>query len=96
VRGSERDLVIDGGLGVRATREALPWLFERDGVLFSGDALYDGALLDTLPGSDVGAYLSTIRALSTLDVRVVHAGHNDSFGRERLRALCDAYLARRR
>jgi glyoxylase-like metal-dependent hydrolase (beta-lactamase superfamily II) len=70
-------------------------LDEHDGVLFSGDAIYEGTLLDTLPGSDAARYVTTIRALSELDVRVVHAGHNDSFGPADLRSLCDAYLARR-
>ena len=33
LRGSERDLVVDSGLGVASLRTALPWLFERDPVL---------------------------------------------------------------
>jgi glyoxylase-like metal-dependent hydrolase (beta-lactamase superfamily II) len=77
------------------SRGSIGLLDQHQGVLFSGDALYDGTLLDGLPGSDVAAYVTTIRMLRDLDVRVVHAGHNDSFGRERLRSLCDAYLARR-
>lgn len=70
-------------------------LDERDGVLFSGDAIYDGVLLDDLDGSDIGGYVTTIRTLREHDVRTVHAGHNESFGPERLRSLCDAYLAQR-
>jgi glyoxylase-like metal-dependent hydrolase (beta-lactamase superfamily II) len=70
-------------------------LDEHDGVLFSGDAIYDGVLLDDLDGSDVGEYVTTIRKLRELDVRTVHGGHNESFGPEHLRSLCDAYLARR-
>lgn len=65
------------------------------GVLFSGDAVYDGPLLDELPGSDVGAYVATMKRLRELPVDVVHAGHDPSFGRARLRELCDAYLATR-
>lgn len=65
------------------------------GTLFSGDAVYDGPLLDELPGSDIPGYVSTMKRLRELPVRVVHAGHDPSFGRERLRELCDAYLARR-
>jgi glyoxylase-like metal-dependent hydrolase (beta-lactamase superfamily II) len=63
------------------------------GVLFSGDALYDGPLLDQLDGSDAGDYLRTIERLRELPVTVVHGGHERSFGRDRLVALCDAYLA---
>lgn len=65
------------------------------GVLFSGDALYDGPLLDELDGSDVDAYLATIRRLRRLPVEVVHGGHEPSFGRARLIELCDRYLAAR-
>ncbi len=32
-RGSDRDLVVDAGLGIVCLREALPWLFENDPVL---------------------------------------------------------------
>ena len=64
------------------------------GVLFSGDAVYDGPLLDGLDGSDTVAYVTTMRRLRDLPVRVVHGGHEPSFGRERLIELCDAYLAR--
>jgi glyoxylase-like metal-dependent hydrolase (beta-lactamase superfamily II) len=65
------------------------------GILFSGDAVYDGPLLDQLYGSDVPAYIKTMRRLRELPVRVVHGGHDPSFGRERLVELVDAYLARR-
>ena len=64
------------------------------GILFSGDAVYDGPLLDGLDGSDIGAYVATMGRLRDLPVRVVHAGHERSFGRERLIELCDTYLAR--
>lgn len=62
------------------------------GTLFSGDAVYDGPLLDALPGSDVSAYLRTVERLRLLPVRVVHGGHDASFGRERLLKLLDDYV----
>jgi glyoxylase-like metal-dependent hydrolase (beta-lactamase superfamily II) len=65
------------------------------GVLFSGDAIYDGALLDDLPGSDRGDYVRTMKRLLQLPVTVVHGGHEPSFGRERLREIALAYLAAR-
>ena len=67
----------------------------RSATLFSGDAIYDGPLLDELPGSDIHTYVATMKRLRELPVNVVHAGHEPSFGRERLVELCDAYLARR-
>ena len=57
--------------------------------------VYDGPLLDELDGSDIDDYCATMRRLRDLPVRVVHAGHEPSFGRARLVELCDAYLARR-
>ena len=65
------------------------------GTLFSGDAVYDGPLLDMLPESDIAHYLETMKRLRDLPVTVVHAGHEPSFGRERLRELADEYLSQR-
>jgi len=62
------------------------------GVLFSGDAVYDGPLLDELPGSDIPTYVNTMKRLLELPITVVHAGHDPSFGRERLRELARAYI----
>jgi glyoxylase-like metal-dependent hydrolase (beta-lactamase superfamily II) len=66
------------------------------GTLFSGDAVYDGPLLDELDGSDIDDYLATMERLGALPVSVVHAGHEPSFGRRRLVELCDAFTTRRR
>ncbi|WP_160288299.1 MBL fold metallo-hydrolase [Pseudomonas knackmussii] len=69
-------------------------LLERaSGTLFSGDAVYDAGLLDQIPGADVPTYRRTMQRLRELPVTQVHAGHEASFGRERLRELADAYLA---
>lgn len=64
-------------------------------TLFAGDAIYDGQLLDELPDSSIPDYLATMRRLRALPVRVVHAGHEPSFGRERLIELAEAYIAAR-
>jgi glyoxylase-like metal-dependent hydrolase (beta-lactamase superfamily II) len=63
-----------------------------DGTLFSGDVVYEGGLLDSLPGSDPEEYALSLRRLRDLPVRVTHAGHGPSFGRERLHRLIDNYL----
>ena len=62
------------------------------GTLFSGDAVYDGELLDQIPRADVGDYIVTMRRLLDLPVTVVHPGHRSSFGRERLVQLAEGYL----
>jgi glyoxylase-like metal-dependent hydrolase (beta-lactamase superfamily II) len=64
------------------------------GVLFSGDVVYDGELLDALPGSNVEEYVRTMERLLDLPVTVVYPGHDEPFGRERLRELVRAYLRR--
>jgi glyoxylase-like metal-dependent hydrolase (beta-lactamase superfamily II) len=65
------------------------------GILLAGDAVYDDDLVDVLPGSDVAAYVTTIRRLRELPARVVHGGHGESFNRARLVEIADRYLASR-
>jgi glyoxylase-like metal-dependent hydrolase (beta-lactamase superfamily II) len=65
------------------------------GTLFSGDAIYDGPLLDEIAGSDISTYVETMRRLERLPVRVVHGGHDPSFDGRRLRELARDYLERR-
>jgi glyoxylase-like metal-dependent hydrolase (beta-lactamase superfamily II) len=62
------------------------------GTLFSGDAIYNGRLLDRLPGADIAAYCATMRRLRALPVRIVHGGHDEDFGRQRLIEICENYL----
>lgn len=67
----------------------------KTGELFSGDAVYEGVLIDSLPGGSVADYVATMRRLKDLPVTRVHGGHNGSFGRERLAEIADGYLASR-
>lgn len=62
-------------------------------TLFSGDVLYDGLLIDNAWHSDPEIYRESLHRLLDLPVDVVHAGHEASFGRDRLRELVEAYLA---
>ena len=55
----------------------------------------DGPLLDETPDAVIADYVRSVQRLRELPVTVVHAGHDPSFGRERLVELCDAYLAKR-
>lgn len=68
----------------------------KTGTLFSGDAIYDGPLLDELKASSIEDYCLTMDRLMSLPVEVVHAGHDPSFGRDRLHELAGTYLERRR
>jgi glyoxylase-like metal-dependent hydrolase (beta-lactamase superfamily II) len=65
---------------------------ERTGTLFSGDAIYDSALLDTLHHSSIPDYINSFERLRALPISVVHAGHDLSFGRDRLMEITAGYL----
>lgn len=66
------------------------------GILFSGDVVYDGPLIDDCYHSDVADYVASMERLRRLPVRTVHGGHFPSFGRERFVELIDDYLAGKR
>lgn len=68
-------------------------LDERTGEFFSGDAIYQGGLVDDLPGCDIEAYKVTMRRLAELDVDVAHGGHGEKFGKARLHEIAMGYLA---
>jgi glyoxylase-like metal-dependent hydrolase (beta-lactamase superfamily II) len=71
-------------------------LFERStGILLSGDAIYDGPLIDEFPDADIGAYCQTMRRLRSLPVTIVHGGHDPSFSRARMVEIVDRYLEQR-
>lgn len=65
------------------------------GTLFSGDAVYDGPLLDELEDSNIADYCRTMERLLELPVTVVHGGHDPSFGQDTLREIARSYLDRR-
>jgi glyoxylase-like metal-dependent hydrolase (beta-lactamase superfamily II) len=66
---------------------------DETGTLFSGDCVYEsGVLLDELPESNIEEYVASMDRLRDLPVRIVHGGHDDSFGRARLLELIDAYV----
>jgi glyoxylase-like metal-dependent hydrolase (beta-lactamase superfamily II) len=61
--------------------------------LFSGDVIYDGSLIDNAWHSDPDAYAASLQRLREVPIETVYAGHESSFGRDRLLALIDSYLA---
>jgi glyoxylase-like metal-dependent hydrolase (beta-lactamase superfamily II) len=64
-------------------------------ALLSGDAVYEGSLIDALPECDIDAYLTTMEALRHVTIDVVYPGHGRPFARTRLRELAEAYLRKR-
>ncbi len=69
-------------------------LYEKaTGILFSGDVIYDGALIDDLYHSDSEVLAESHARLRELDITTVHGGHFQSFGRDRLGELLDEFAA---
>jgi glyoxylase-like metal-dependent hydrolase (beta-lactamase superfamily II) len=69
-------------------------LFEEgSGILFSGDTVYDGPLIDDAYHSDLGDYIASMKRILDLPVRVIHGGHFPSFDGEKYRELIRAFLA---
>ncbi|HEY6632900.1 MAG TPA: MBL fold metallo-hydrolase [Rhizobiaceae bacterium] len=67
---------------------------ERDGLLFSGDAIYDDTLIDDMWCSNRDDYRATMRRLLDLPVGIVHGGHGACFGEARLKEIAREYLGR--
>jgi glyoxylase-like metal-dependent hydrolase (beta-lactamase superfamily II) len=71
-------------------------LWERSsGSLFSGDAIYDGVIVDNLPGSDVGVYRATMKRIGELPVAQVFGGHNAPMTRAQTLDVVERYLGLR-
>ena len=62
------------------------------GILFSGDAIYDGPLLANLPDANINDYIDTMERLISLPVSIVHGGHERSFDHSRLLEIAKKYL----
>ncbi|CAB9526373.1 Metallo-beta-lactamase domain-containing protein 2 [Seminavis robusta] len=67
---------------------------EQTGILFSGDTVCDGPVLDWAPTSSVEDYLQTMDILSSLASKVkrVFPGHDNEFDGNRLKQIADDYL----
>jgi glyoxylase-like metal-dependent hydrolase (beta-lactamase superfamily II) len=63
--------------------------------LFSGDAIYDGVIVDNLPGSDAAVYRATMKRLAELPVAQVFGGHNAPMTRTQMLDVVEKYLASR-
>ena len=61
--------------------------------LFSGDALYDGELLDEFYHSDKTLFKKTLNRLKNLDVEIFHGGHFPSFNKKRAYKIIETYLS---
>lgn len=68
-------------------------LYERETeILFSGDIVYDGPLIEDTYHSNIDDYVASMERLLTLPVRLVHGGHFPSFSGERYKEIIKAWL----
>ncbi|MEQ8664105.1 MAG: MBL fold metallo-hydrolase [Rhodospirillales bacterium] len=69
---------------------------EETGILFSGDTVYDGGLIDDLYHSVPEELVESHARLLELPIRIVHGGHYASFGKDRLALIAEEYRAGQR
>ena len=65
------------------------------GILFSGDIVYDGPLIEDTYHSDAADYFRSMVRLLDLPVRVVHGGHFPSYDGARHREIIQDWLKER-
>jgi glyoxylase-like metal-dependent hydrolase (beta-lactamase superfamily II) len=65
------------------------------GLLFSGDIVYDGPLIEDTYHADPRDYRASMRRLLELPVRVVHGGHFPSYDGARHREIVQGWLQRK-
>lgn len=61
-------------------------------ILFSGDIVYDGPLIEDTYHANAADYLRSMKRLLALPVRVVHGGHFSSYDGERHRRIIREWL----
>ena len=68
-------------------------------TLFSGDVVYElsegDQLLDEMRGTDIDAYVASLKRLASLKIETTYAGHGEPLDRSALSSVIDAYVARR-
>lgn len=74
--------------------DSIGLLDERDGLFFSGDAIYDDQLIDDLPDSDPAVYRETMARIMELPVSIAYGGHGEPFDAERMEEIARGYIYR--
>jgi glyoxylase-like metal-dependent hydrolase (beta-lactamase superfamily II) len=64
-------------------------------MLFSGDAIYSGTLVDDVPGASIEDYRHTMTRLASLEADIVFPGHNGPISGEEMRSIASRYLRER-
>lgn len=61
-------------------------------ILFSGDIVYDGPLIEDTFHADAADYYASMKRLLDMPVRIVHGGHFPSYGGDRHREIIRDWL----
>ncbi|MDW4551370.1 MBL fold metallo-hydrolase [Defluviimonas sp. D31] len=67
----------------------------KTGILFSGDIVYDGDLIEDTYHANASDYYRSMVRLYDMPVRIVHGGHFPSYGRQRHRAIIGEWLRKK-
>ncbi|MBK5354501.1 MBL fold metallo-hydrolase [Pseudomonas sp. TH41] len=67
-------------------------LDEEAGLLFSGDVIYVGGLVDDLPCSDRALYRHTMQRLIDMEVNCVYGGHGPAMSATQMKEIARQYL----
>ena len=65
---------------------------EASGVLFSGDIVYDGPLIEGDTAEEAAQYYASMKRLLEVPVRMVHGGHFPSYDGARHKQIIRAWL----
>lgn len=65
---------------------------QHKGILFSGDVIYIGNLVDDQPCSDKSLYRKSMQRLLDLDVKTVYAGHGSTMNASQMKTIARRYL----
>eukprot|EP00794_Sanderia_malayensis_P009934 gene9934-10954_t len=62
--------------------------------LFSGDVIYNGMLIDFVPGSNVDDYVDSFRRLQEMapNINKIYPGHNEILSSDQLMNITDSYI----
>lgn len=74
------------------THGSICLLDEREQIIFTGDVIYIGGLVDNLPCSNRAMYKMTMRRLNSLDINFAYGGHGGTMTGEQMKQIANAYI----
>lgn len=65
---------------------------EAEKIIFTGDVIYAGGLVDNLPCSNRELYKMTMHRLRSLDIRLAYGGHGETMTGDQMKEIASAYI----